>query len=63
MWSIKNTYWLRHLVGTLFYNSYLRWCGVKIGRHSHNYTTLIDTPWLIQVDESTFIEEEVVLSS
>jgi acetyltransferase-like isoleucine patch superfamily enzyme len=63
MWSINNSYWLNHLVGTPFYNSYLRWCGAKIGCHSHIYTTLIDTPWLIEVGESTFIDELVVLSS
>ena len=63
MWSINNSYWLKHLLGTPFYNSYLRLCGAKIGSHSHIYTTLIDAPWLLQVDESTFIGEEVVLTS
>ncbi len=63
MWSINNSYWLKHLVGTAFYNSYLRFCGAKIERHSHIYTTLIDTPWLIEIGESTLIGEEVVLSS
>ncbi len=63
MWSINNSYWLKHLVGTPFYNSYLRFCGAKIEHHSHIYTTLIDTPWLLDVGESTFIDEEVILSS
>jgi acetyltransferase-like isoleucine patch superfamily enzyme len=63
MWWTNNSCWLKHLVGTPFYNCYLRWCGAKVGRHSHIYTTLIDTPWLIEVGESTFIGEEVVISS
>ena len=63
MWSNNNSYWLQHLIGTSFYNFYLRLCGAKIGYHSHIYTTLIDAPWLIEVGESTFIGEEVVLST
>ena len=63
MWSINNSFWLKHLVGTPFYNAYLRLCGAKIERHSHIYTTLFDAPWLIEVGESTFIGEEVVFSN
>jgi hypothetical protein len=63
LWSTNNSYWLQHLMGTSFYNSYLRLCGAKIGRHSHIYTTLIDAPWLIEIGESTFIGEEVILST
>ena len=63
MWSTNNCYWLRHLLGTPFYNSYLRLCGAKIGYHSYIHTTLIDAPWLLEVGESTFIGEEVVLTS
>jgi acetyltransferase-like isoleucine patch superfamily enzyme len=63
MWSVNNSYWLKHLLGTPFYNYYLRLCGAKIGYHSHIYTTLIDAPWLIEVGEFTFVGEEVVLSN
>ena len=63
LWFINNSYWLQHLLGTRFYNSYLRLCGARIGHHSHIYTTLIDAPWLLEIGESTFIGEEVVLSS
>ncbi|CAF4034843.1 unnamed protein product [Rotaria sordida] len=52
----------KYLLGTPFYNSYLRLCGAKIGYHTHIYTTLIDAPWLLEVGESSFIGEEVVLS-
>ena len=63
MWSYSTFFWLRHLIGTPFYNAYLRLCGATIGCHSHIYTIFIDAPWLIEVGESTFIGEEVVLSS
>ena len=63
LWSVNNSFWLKHLFGTPFYNAYLRLCGAKIGCHSHIYTTLFDAPWLIEVGESTFIGEEVIFSS
>ncbi|UJR29564.1 hypothetical protein I4U23_010781 [Adineta vaga] len=63
LWLTNNSYWLQHLIGTPFYNFYLRLCGAKIGCHAHIYTTLIDAPWLIEVGESTFIGEEVVFSN
>ncbi|UJR34437.1 hypothetical protein I4U23_021844 [Adineta vaga] len=63
LWSVNNSYWLHHLLGTPFYNWYLRVCGAKIGRHTQIYTTMIDTPWLLEVGESTFIGDETLLSS
>nr|ACD54728.1 non-ribosomal peptide synthetase, NRPS-like protein [Adineta vaga] len=63
LWSINNSYWLQCLMGTPFYNVYLRMCGAKIGYGTHIYTTLIDAPWLLEVGDSTFIGEEVILSS
>ncbi|CAF0940774.1 unnamed protein product [Adineta ricciae] len=63
LWSINNSYWLRHLTDTPFYNWYLRLCGAKVGRNAHIYTVSIDAPWLIEVGDSTFIGDEVVLSS
>ena len=62
MWLTNNSYWLKHLLGTPFYNYYLRLCGAKIGRHTFIYTTLIDAPWLLEVGESSFIGERVALS-
>ncbi|CAF1453706.1 unnamed protein product [Adineta ricciae] len=63
LWLTNNSYWLHHIIGTPFYNFYLRLCGAKIGRHTHIYTTLIDAPWLIEIGESTFIDEEVIFSN
>ncbi|CAF1168822.1 unnamed protein product [Adineta ricciae] len=63
LWSINNAYWLQHLVGTPFYNLYLRWCGARISRHAHIYTTRIDTPWLLEVGDFTVINSETMLSS
>ncbi|CAF0942581.1 unnamed protein product, partial [Didymodactylos carnosus] len=63
LWLNNNSYCLRHLLGTPFYNCYLRLCGAQIGWHAHIYTTLIDTPWLLEIGESTLIGEEVILSS
>ncbi|CAF2966027.1 unnamed protein product [Rotaria sp. Silwood2] len=63
LWSTNNSYWSKHLFGTPFYNSYLRLCGAKIECHAHIYTTLIDAPWLLEVGDSSFIDEAVVLSN
>ncbi|CAF4112777.1 unnamed protein product, partial [Rotaria magnacalcarata] len=63
LWSINNSYWLKYLVGTPFYNSYLRLCGAHIGLHAHIYTIDIDTPWMLEVGESTFIGNGTILSS
>ncbi len=41
LWSTNNSYWLQHLLGTSFYNSYLRLCGDKIGYDIDIYTTFI----------------------
>ena len=61
-WSL-NTYWLGHLLGTPFYNAYLRLCGAHIGHRTHIYTSQIDAPWLLEVGNASYIGEEVVLSS
>ncbi|CAF3128118.1 unnamed protein product [Rotaria sp. Silwood2] len=62
MWTL-NTFWLNHLQGTLFYNAYLRLCGARIGHHTNIDTSFIDTPDLLEVGDSTYIGDEVVLSS
>ena len=61
-WSL-NTYWLGYLLGTPFYNTYLRLCGARIDKGTHIYTTHIDAPWLLNIGNSTYIGEEVILSS
>ncbi|CAF3762763.1 unnamed protein product [Rotaria sp. Silwood1] len=63
LWSINNTYWLQHLVGTPLYNAYLRLCGARIGINTHIYTTLIDAPWMLDVGDSTIIGSETRLLS
>ncbi|UJR38881.1 hypothetical protein I4U23_031549 [Adineta vaga] len=59
LWTLNSTFWLCSLVGTPFYNAYLRMCGAHIGNNVHIYTVLIDAPWLIDISEETFIGEEV----
>ncbi|CAM4920606.1 unnamed protein product [Rotaria socialis] len=61
-WSL-NTYWLSHLLGTPFYNAYLRLCGAYIGNGTYIYTYQIDAPWLLKIGDGTYIGNEVILSS
>ncbi|CAF0953041.1 unnamed protein product [Adineta steineri] len=61
-WSL-NIYCLEYLLGTPFYNAYLRLCGARISDGAHIYTTHIDAPWLLEVGNATYIGSEVVLSS
>jgi acetyltransferase-like isoleucine patch superfamily enzyme len=61
-WSLNN-YWLGYMLGTPFYNAYLRLCGACISNGAHIYTTHIDGPWLLKVGYGTYIGDEVVLSS
>ncbi|CAF1502925.1 unnamed protein product [Adineta ricciae] len=63
LWSVNNSYWLQHLVGTPFYNTYLRLCGARIGNHAHIYSTNIDAPWLLQIGDSTVISTDTLLTS
>jgi acetyltransferase-like isoleucine patch superfamily enzyme len=63
LWSINNSYWLKHILGTPIYNVYLRLCGARIGRGVHIYSTFIDAPWLLEVGDSTFIDGETILSN
>ncbi|CAF1012539.1 unnamed protein product [Adineta steineri] len=61
-WSL-NIYCLEYLLGTPFYNAYLRLCGARVSDGTHIYTTHIDAPWLLEVGNGTYIGSEVVLSS
>ncbi|CAF1591913.1 unnamed protein product [Didymodactylos carnosus] len=44
------------------YNCYLRLCGAQIGKNVRIYTTLIDAPDLLNINDSTFISSDVVLN-
>ncbi|CAF4666490.1 unnamed protein product [Rotaria socialis] len=61
LWS-NNTYWLRYLIGTPFYNYYLRLCGARIGLGTHIYTTIIDAPWLLDIDNGVWIADYTCLN-
>lgn len=61
-WSLSK-YWLGHLLGTPFYNTYLCLCGAHICDGTYIYTTHIDAPWLLKIGNSTYIDQDVVLSS
>jgi acetyltransferase-like isoleucine patch superfamily enzyme len=60
---LLNSYCLEYLLGTPFYNAYLRLCGASISDGAHIYTTQIDAPWLLKVGNATYIGSGVVLSS
>ncbi|CAF1551551.1 unnamed protein product, partial [Adineta steineri] len=61
LWK-NNTFWLKHILGTPFYNYYLRLCGVHISLNTHIYTTTIDAPWLLEIDEGSWIANETYLN-
>ncbi|CAF1549552.1 unnamed protein product [Adineta ricciae] len=63
LWTLNSTCWLYSLAGTSFYNAYLRACGAHIGSNVHIYTAFIDVPWLIEIDDETFIGEEVYFNN
>ncbi|CAF3473432.1 unnamed protein product [Rotaria socialis] len=58
----NNTFWLRHLLGTPFYNSYLRLCGAHIDVGTHIYTTAIDAPWVLRIGKNTLIADHSILN-
>ncbi|CAF1195571.1 unnamed protein product [Adineta ricciae] len=60
LWFL-NTSYLSILLGTSFYNLYLRLCGANIGQNTHVLTTLIDVPELIDIGDSVFIGKDVFL--
>ncbi|CAF1496030.1 unnamed protein product [Adineta ricciae] len=63
LWTINNSYWLKHVFGTSLYNFYLRLCGARIGHGVHIYSTFIDAPWLLEIGDSTFIDTDVIFSN
>ncbi len=62
LWKLNDP-WHRMLYGTLLYNSYLRWCGARIGVNVYLRTSLIDQPDLLDIGDNSFVAEDVVLSS
>ncbi|UJR06882.1 hypothetical protein I4U23_011171 [Adineta vaga] len=61
LWN-NNTFWLRHILGTSFYNYYLRLCGAHVNLHAHIYTTTIDAPWLLEIGDGTWIADKTILN-
>ncbi|CAF1052243.1 unnamed protein product [Adineta steineri] len=61
LWN-NNTFWLQHILGTPLYNYYLRLCGARISLNAHIYTTTIDAPWLLEIDDETWIANETCLN-
>ncbi|CAF3797091.1 unnamed protein product, partial [Adineta steineri] len=61
LWN-NNTFWLQHILGTPLYNYYLRLCGARISLNTHIYTTIIDAPWLLEMDDGSWIANETYLN-
>ncbi|CAF4110085.1 unnamed protein product, partial [Adineta steineri] len=61
LWN-NNTFWLQHILGTPFYNYYLRLCGARISSNAHINTTTIDAPWLLEVSNETWIADQTLLN-
>ncbi|CAF1398961.1 unnamed protein product [Adineta steineri] len=50
------------MLGTPLYNYYLRLCGSRISLNTHIYTTTIDAPWLLEIDDGSWIANETCLN-
>ncbi|CAF1528486.1 unnamed protein product [Adineta steineri] len=61
LWN-NNIFWLQHILGTPLYNYYLRLCGARISLNTHIYTTTIDAPWLLEIDDGSWIANETCLN-
>ncbi|CAF1077680.1 unnamed protein product [Adineta steineri] len=61
LWN-NNTFWLQHILGTPLYNYYLRLCGARISLNAHVYTTTIDAPWLLEINDGSHIANETYLN-
>ncbi|CAF0897146.1 unnamed protein product [Adineta steineri] len=61
LWN-NNTFLLQHILGTPLYNYYLRLCGARISLNTHIYTTTIDAPWLLEIDDGSWIANETYLN-
>ncbi|CAF0980449.1 unnamed protein product [Adineta steineri] len=61
VWS-NNTFWLQHILGTPLYNCYLRLCGARVSLNAHIYTITMDAPWLLDIDDGTWIADNTTLN-
>ncbi|CAF1373317.1 unnamed protein product [Adineta steineri] len=61
LWN-NNIFWLKHILGTPLYNYYLRLCGARISLNTHIYTTIIDAPSLLEIDDGSWIANETYLN-
>ncbi|CAF1479835.1 unnamed protein product [Adineta steineri] len=61
LWN-NNIFWLQHILGTPLYSYYLRLCGARISLNTHIYTTTIDAPWLLEIDDRSWIANETCLN-
>ncbi|CAF0893972.1 unnamed protein product [Adineta steineri] len=61
LWN-NNTFWLQHILGTPFYNYYLRLCGARVSLNAHIYTTTMDAPWLLDIGDGTWIADKTNLN-
>ncbi|CAF3542636.1 unnamed protein product [Rotaria socialis] len=60
LWLL-NAHYLQFLLGTPFYNVYLRLCGARIGRDCYLFTTFIDAVDSIDIGDNVIIQKDVVL--
>ncbi|CAF4024647.1 unnamed protein product, partial [Adineta steineri] len=61
LWN-NNRFWLQHIIGTPLYNYYLRLCGAHVSIDAHIYTTIMDAPWLLDIDDRTWIADQTFLN-
>ncbi|CAF1428715.1 unnamed protein product, partial [Adineta steineri] len=61
LWN-NNTFWLQHIFDTPLYNYYHRLCGAQISLKTHIYTTTIDVPWLLEIEDGGWIANETYLN-
>ncbi|CAF0800795.1 unnamed protein product, partial [Adineta steineri] len=61
LWN-NNTFWLQHILGTPFYNYYLRLCGARISSSTHINTTIMDAPWSVEIGDGTWIADQTFLN-
>ncbi|CAF3878585.1 unnamed protein product [Adineta steineri] len=61
LWN-NNRFWLQHIIGTPLYNNYLRLCGADVSLDAHIYSTIMDAPWLLDIDDGTWIADQTVFN-
>ncbi|CAF0848571.1 unnamed protein product [Adineta steineri] len=61
LWN-NNRFWLQHIIGTPLYNNYLRLCGADVSLDAHIYSTSMDAPWLLDIDDGSWIAGQTVFN-